>query len=198
VTKLRLLLPALLLSVPLALVACGGGDGESDEEKIVEAIETSATSDDPGDCEALATQAFHEQTQLSQGVQALRDCEEEAREEENDTESVEVSKVRVDESSATADVAFSGGTFDGQTLSVALVEEDGDWKLNEVLGFAAFDQEQLVAAFEEALTNGEDAVAPGVASCIAEGLGALSQEETEDVFFGGSAERLIEFLEGCS
>jgi hypothetical protein len=38
------------------MVACGGG--ESDEEKIVDVIETSATSSDPAACKELATLNF--------------------------------------------------------------------------------------------------------------------------------------------
>lgn len=197
-TKLRLLLPALLLIVPLTLVACGGGDGESDEDKVIGVIKTSATSDDPADCEALSTQAFLEQTQLSQGVQAIRDCEEEAEEEENDPKSVAVSNVGVEGSTATADVAFAGGTYDGQTLSVGLVEEDGDWKLDEVLGFTEFNQDQLVTTFEKSLSSDEAALRPEEISCIGEALGALSKEETEEVLFGGSLERIVQFFEGCS
>ncbi|HET8813672.1 MAG TPA: hypothetical protein VFM51_01800 [Solirubrobacterales bacterium] len=184
--------------MPLTLVACGGGDGESDEDKVIEVIETSATSDDPADCEALNTQAFLEQTQLSEGVQAIRDCEEEAEGEENDPKSVAVSNVGVEESTATADVAFTGGTYGGQTLSVQLIEEDGDWKLDEVLGFAEFDQDQLVATFEESLSSDEAGLTPQEVTCFGEALGALSKEETEEVLFGGSLERIVLFFEGCS
>lgn len=187
--------------MPLTLAACGGG-GENDEEKIIEVIKTSATSDDPADCEALATQAFLEQTQLADGSEAGAKCEEEAKGEENDIKSVKVSKVEVEDSTATADVAFSGGTFDGQALSVALVEEDGDWKLDDVIEFAAFDQEQLVASFEEAVRSskpgsGEPAREPREVTCFGEAFGVLSKEETEKILFGEWSERLVEFSEGC-
>lgn len=202
-TKLRLLLPALLLM--LFLVACGGdgeGDADSAENAIVTVIETSATSDDPADCEALASRAFLEQTQFIEGGEAIEGCEEDAREEGNDPKSVEVSRVEVEDSTATADVAFSGGSFDGQTVSVALLEENGDWKLDEVVEFVEFDQKRLVASFEEAVRSskpgsGIPAREPREVHCFGEAVGALSKEETEEVLFGGSLERLVEFSEGC-
>lgn len=202
-TRLRLLLPVLLLVVaPLALTACGGGDGEGDEEKIIEVIETSATSDDPADCEALATHAYLEQTQFAEGSEASTKCEEEAAGEKNDIKSVKVSKVEVEDSTATANVAFNGGTFDGQTLSVALIEEDGDWKLDDVIKFAAFDQERLVASAEEAARSskpgsGEPALEQREVTCFGEAFDVLSKEETERILFGDWSERLVEFSQGC-
>ena len=59
-----LLLPALVLGLSLGLAACGGG-GESDEDKIVETIETSATSTDPAICKETETLSFMEQILLT-------------------------------------------------------------------------------------------------------------------------------------
>jgi hypothetical protein len=195
--KLHLtLLPALLLALALGLAACGGG-GESDEDKVVETIETSALSADPADCKELATIGFLEQTQLEKGDAAVESCEEDAKDGENDPDSVKVTKVKVDGSDATADAAFEGGTFDGQTLSVALVEEDGTWKMDEITKFAKLDQEQLATAFEEALTSGEDALPEDVGTCFGEVIRELPAEEVEEVIIGGDPQPLVELLEGC-
>ena len=194
--KLQLLLPLALLSLVFGLSACGGG--ESDEDKVVEVIETSVTSTDPADCEELATQGFLEQTELEEGAAAVESCEESAEDTENDPDSVEVSEVEVDGSAATADVSFTGGSFDGQTLSVALVEEDGGWKMDEVTGFAEFDQEQLADTFEEGLQSGEDALDPALATCFAEVIRDLPKAEAEEIVIGGSADPIVEIIEGCS
>ena len=196
--KLRLLLPFALLTLVLglSLAACGGG-GESDEDKIVETIETSATSTDPADCKELATQAFLEQTELSEGAEAVKSCEKEAEDPTGDPDSVEVTKVKVDGSKATADAAFKGGNFDGQVLSVALVEEDG-WKLDEVTGFAKLDQDKLAQSLEDSLLSGDDALDPATASCIGEVFAELSQPQTEEVLFGGDSKPIVELVEGCS
>ena len=191
--KLHLaLLPALLLA--LALAACGGS--ESDEDAVVETIEASALSTDPADCKELATIAFLEQTQFEQGDAAIESCEEDAREDENDPDSVKVSKVEVEGSDATADVAFEGGTFDGQTLSVALVEDDG-WKMDEITGFAKLDQEALATAFAEGVTSGEGALPKDVGACLGEVVRDLPAKEVEEVIIGGDPQPLVEILEGC-
>ena len=193
--KLHLLPPLALLVLSLGLVACGGGD--SDEDKVVEVIEASATSADPADCKELSTQAFLEQTELEEGAAAVESCEESAEDTSDDPESVEVSEVEMDGSAATANVAFTGGSFDGQTLTVALVEEDGDWKLDEITGFAEFDQEKLAGAFEEAFESEED-VSPEFASCFAEVIRDVSEEEAEEIMIGGDSGPIVEIIEGCS
>jgi ABC-type glycerol-3-phosphate transport system substrate-binding protein len=190
-----LLLPAAMLALVFGLAACGGS--ESDEDKIVETVETSATSTDPADCKELATQKFMEQTESEKGAKAVKSCEEEAEDPEGDPDSVDVSNVGVDGSEATADAAFSGGNFDGQTLTVALVEEDGDWKLNEVTGFAKFDQDRLVENFEKLFESGDEPLEPQVSACIGEVFGELSKPEFEELLFGGSQQPIIEIAEGC-
>lgn len=194
--KLHLLFPLALLALALGLAACGGG--ESDEDKIVEVIETSATSTDPADCEALATQAFLEQTQFSQGEEAVESCEESAKETKDNPDSVEVSAVEIDGSSATAEAAFAGGNFDGQTFTAALVEEDGDWKLDEITGFAEFDQEQLADSLEEALLSEGDSVEKELGECFGETIREVPQAQAEALILDGSGEAIVEIIEGCS
>jgi hypothetical protein len=194
--KLHLLLPLALLALALGLVACGGG-GDSDEDKIVEVVETSATSDDPADCKELSTQAFMEQTEASEGAEAVKSCEANAEDTSDDPNSVEVFEVEVDGSSASANVAFKGGNFDSQTLIVGLVEEDGDWKLDEITGFAKFDQEQLATAFEKAFESEED-LDPRLATCFAETIRDLPKDEAEELVIGGSSDPIIAIVEGCS
>jgi hypothetical protein len=192
--KLHPLLLLALLALAFGLAACG--DSESDEDKVVDVIETSVNSSDPADCKELATQAFLEQTELEQGSAAVKSCEESAKDTSDDPESVEVSKVEVDGSAATADVAFAGGNFDGQTLSVALIEEDGDWKMNEITGFAKFDQEGLAVSFEEAFERDND-VDPQLATCFAEVIRELPKAQAEEIVIGGNSEPIVEIVEGC-
>ena len=194
--KLHPLLPLALLALVFGLAACGSS--ESDEDKVVDVIETSVSSTDPADCKELATQAFLEQTEFEQGAAAVESCEESAKDTEGDPDSVEVSEVEVDGSSATANVAFTGGNFDGQTLSVALIEEDGDWKMDEITGFAEFDQEKLADALEESLQSGENAVEPPLAACFAEVVRQAPKAKAEEIVIGGSSEPLVEIIEGCS
>jgi ABC-type glycerol-3-phosphate transport system substrate-binding protein len=171
------LLPALLLSLALGLAACGGG-GESDEDKIVSTIEEAATSNDPSVCSETQTLSFMEQTTGSSGKEAEKECKQEAESGEDQPDSVKVSTVEVDGGSATAEAEFKGGPFDAQTLELALVEEDGDWKLDELSGFANFDSESLVDAFAEQIES-EPGIEPEMAECFVEGIEGLSDSELE-------------------
>jgi ABC-type glycerol-3-phosphate transport system substrate-binding protein len=196
VRKLHLLLlPALVLALTLGLAACGGG-GESDEDKITSTIENAATSTDPAICDETQTLAFMEQTTGEGGKQAEKECEEEAKAGEDQPDSVNVSKVEVDGDNATANAEFKGGSFDAQTLELALVEEDGDWKLDELTGFAKFDSESLVDAFAEQIEE-EPEIEPETASCFIEGIEELSDSELESTIIDSNTEVFGEIAESC-
>jgi ABC-type glycerol-3-phosphate transport system substrate-binding protein len=196
VKKLQLLvLPALVLALSLGLTACGGG-GESDEDKITATIENAATSTDPAVCDETQTLAFMEQTSGSSGKEAEKECEEEAKAGEGQPDSVSVTEINVDGENATANAAFKGGIFDAQTLELALVEEDGDWKLDELTGFAKFDPESLVKAFAEQIEE-EPEIEPETAACFVEGIEGLSNSELESIVVENNTEVFGEIAEGC-
>jgi hypothetical protein len=174
----------MLILASLGLAACGGGN--DDESKIEEAIETAATSTDPSKCTEFETKSFVEQTSQESGAAAVKECEKEAKEGEEVAESVEVSNVEVEGSKANADAAITGGTFDGQSLEVALVESGGQWKLNELTGFSKFDQGKLVEAFEAEFSKSPGQVNKGFASCVVEDLEESSQGEIEELLWGSS------------
>jgi ABC-type glycerol-3-phosphate transport system substrate-binding protein len=194
--KRHLLLPCLLIVSALALVACGGG-GSSDESEIEEAIETSATTGDPSNCTKLETANFVEQSTSESGKAAIKTCEEEAKTEpESLAESVEVTEVEVDGSKATANAAVTGGSLDNQTVSIALVEEDG-WELNELTGFVKLDQGALAKVFEGQLEKSGE-LNSAQTSCIVEGLEEASKEEIEEIILSGDSTPIEELAEGCA
>lgn len=193
--RLRLLLlPALLISF-FGLAACGGG-GESEEDKITSTIETAATSTDPAVCGETQTLKFMEATSGGSNKEAEKECEKEAEAGENNPESVTVSKVEVEGEKASANVAFEGGSFNGQTLEVALVREGGDWKLNELTGFANFDPTQLVKVLAEKLEE-EPSIEPQVTSCIVGGLEELPKAELEALVVENNTQPIVKLAEGC-
>jgi ABC-type glycerol-3-phosphate transport system substrate-binding protein len=196
VRKLHLLvLPALLLALALGLAACGGG-GESDEDKITSTIENAATSTDPAVCGETQTLAFMEQTTGGSGKEAEKNCEKEAEAGTNQPDSVNVSNIKTSGEKATADAEFKGGNFNEQTLELALVEEGGDWKLDEFSGFAKFDPAPFVASLAEQLEE-EPEIEPETASCIVEGIEELSNPELEDLVVENNTEPIVEIAEGC-
>lgn len=188
------LLVALLCIAGLA--ACGSG--ESEEDRVAEVIEASATSTDPRDCTRLATLVYREQIQHAEQIDATRLCREDAKETENDPTSVEISDVTIEEGRATADVAYTGGTFDGQTMSVALVKSGGVWKMDEVTGFSSFDRLRLVRAMDANLSMGAGAFRPAVASCIEKVFARLPRPKLEQIVIGDSVVPFEEIVVGCT
>lgn len=190
-----LLLPILVLFAALALAACGGSD-ESDEDKIVDVIETSATSSDPSNCTELQTVNFNEQNEQVSGEDANKECEKEIADEET-ADSVEVSEVEIDGETATAVVAITGGDLDGQTPELELVKDGDDWKLNELTGFAEFDAGKIVAGLAESFEE-DESIEPELASCIVEALEESSDAEVEEVVLNATGQAFTELVEFCN
>jgi hypothetical protein len=195
--KKRALVPlALLALVTLTITACGGG--QSDEDKIVEVLETAETTADPQNCIELQTQRFNEQVSQQQGEAATRVCEKEAKAGEAEAKTVNVSNVSVNDEEATAEVEFKGGPLDSQTLEVALAQKDGDWKIDYVEGFASYDGKALGAAFEKRFEEKPEGLSPKQAGCIARKVAESSEPEAEELFFSGSSEPIVALAEECA
>jgi hypothetical protein len=198
--KSLLILPLVLLASALALTACGGGSSSSSDDEVAaieEAVEKSATTDDPSKCTELQTQAFNEQELATSGKDATKVCEEEAEAQESPAKSVDVSNVKVDGEKATVDAEVHGSVLDGQTIEIELLNEDGDWKLNQFLQFTKFDAKRLGESFEKEFTATNEEIKPGLAKCISEGIGKLSQKEAEEVAFEGKVEIIEAMLGNC-
>jgi hypothetical protein len=187
---------ALALVAAFAITACGGGS--SDESKITETIENVATTSDPTNCTELETLRFNEQNSQQQGKAATKACEEEAEAGEEPAESAKVSNVSVNGEKATAEVEFKGGSLGSQALEVALVKEEGDWKLDQVEGFADYDGKALGEEFEKEFKKNPEGLSAEQAKCIAGKVAGSSQAEAEELFFSGSSEPIISLAEGCA
>jgi hypothetical protein len=196
--KRHLLLPCLLVASAFALVACGSSSssGSSDEVQIEEAIQT-ATKPEPADCTKFETQAFVEQSSDKTGRAAIKSCEKEAEEPTNAAESVTTTNIEVNGSKATADAAFVGSGFDGQTLTVALLKEGGQWKLDKVSGFAKLDKAALEKTFEKEFEASGELNKTQI-SCIVDGIGKASQPEIEELLLSGSSKAFVELAERCA
>jgi hypothetical protein len=202
--RLLLLLPCLLLS--LLLVACGGGDdssggdsGSADAEaQIEDAITFSATSGDPSECTELSTPAFLEQRTNKTGAAAVKACKEE--DESNEiADSVTVSNIEVDGDEATADTEFVGSTFDGQTLTIALVKDGDQWKLDRVTGFADLDKEALATTFEELFAAGAgDELGGEQIECFVEGVREADEQQIEEALLEDAPGLNAELQKKCS
>ncbi len=190
----RLFLFCLVIVSAFALAACGSS-GNSEESEIEAAVEASATSSKPADCKKFNTQKFMEQVSRSEGAEAVKTCEKEASE-GSGAKSATVSNVEVDGSKATADVALTGGSLGGQEVEVALVQEGDQWKLNELTGFAKFDQATVVKTFEEEFAKSKE-VSKSLASCIVEDFEKAPQAKLETALLSGGTEGFEELAGSC-
>jgi hypothetical protein len=193
----RILVPlAVLVLAALTINACGGG-GSGDEDKIVETIETASTTSDPSNCTKLETLSFDEQNSAVKGKDATKACEAQTEEGKEQAKGVEVSNILIEGKKATAEVTFEGGSLGSQAVTVALAEESGDWKLDQVEGFADYDGKALGAAFEKRFEESPEGLNSEQASCIAEGVADASKAQAEEFFFTGSPTALEKLARSC-
>jgi hypothetical protein len=200
VKKTLFMLPLVLIAMALALTACGGGSSSSgdsgDEAAIEEAIEKASTTTNPSKCTKYQTEAFNAQDQNASPKEATKVCEESAEEGETPAESINVSDVKVNGETATANAEIEGSALNGQAVEIELAKEGGDWKLNKFLGFAKYDGKGLAAAFEEEVGK-QEGITPGLAKCLAEGIAKMSQPEAEALAFEGSTDGIEALVKTC-
>jgi hypothetical protein len=191
----RFLVPlALLAAAPFLLAACGGDDSSSqDEDDITAAIEQAGTTDEASNCTELQTQAFTEQTEFASGEAAITTCEESA---DTAGDSVEVSNVEVDGDTATADAAFTGGGLDGQTLTISLVKEGDQWKLDSLDEFVEFDKDSFSAGLLEGASEDGD-VPQAVLDCVEQAVADTPDEELQEIYLSGDEEQLFSLFGPC-
>lgn len=192
----------LLAASALALAACGGG-GESGEDgdrvEITEAIVDSWTTSFPADCDHLHTQAYLEQSTKRQGEAALEECESlTLLEAGNLAESVAVSAIAIDGNSASAEAAIEGSSFDGQTVEITLAQEEGRWKLDQILRFVELNEAKLVAGLGAELVELSRSELEGdYARCVVEQLEGLSGGALEELILGSSLQPLLDLVSAC-
>jgi hypothetical protein len=188
---------SLLLVVPafaLGLAACGGDDSQ-DEDDITAAIEQAATTDEEAKCTEVQTAAFNAQTEFTAEEEAVESCEASAGDGEVPGESVTVENIEVDGDSATADVAFEGGSLGGQELAISLVKEDDQWKLDSLDEFVTFDKQ----AFSDGLIAGAEAdgAPQGQIDCVEQTIADTPDDELQSVYLSGDEEQLVGLFGPC-
>jgi hypothetical protein len=178
----------------------GGGAqqaGEGAEDGQIEAaIRAVAFSDKPTKCAETMTQGFLEQSTKKTGKAALKSCKAEAGDATNDPKSVAISKIVVRGSRASADAGFTGGGFNGQTMSIALIRDGDRWKVDQLTGFAELDKAALAETYGEQLEGG--GLKPEQVKCIVRGLETAPAAEIEKLMLGRSSTPFVEFAERCA
>ena len=193
----KLLLLVGMLALPFALAACGGDNNGSsaDEDQITAAITRAATSGDPAACTEAQTVKFDEQTnEPAKGQAAVRQCEKTAK--DTAAEKVEITDIQVDGDTATAKAKATGSIFDGQTLDIALVKENGQWKLDEFKGFEDFNRDAMINAFKTQLSS--QGGSPQAVNCVIQQFQAASDQDIEAMFTGSDPQAENRFFEPCA
>jgi hypothetical protein len=196
--KTWLLAACAVALAAFGLAACGGDNGNSaDEDQITQAIVAAATSGDPSACTKYQTQKFVEQTSGgATGQAAVKSCEKGAA--ETVADKVDVSDIKVDGDNATATAAVTGSIFDGQTLDIALVKENGQWKLDEFKGFAEFNRDSFLTSFRHELATSEGGAPPAAVDCVMKQADGLSDEQLESVFTGSNQQAEEQLFRPCA
>jgi hypothetical protein len=195
--KKHLLLPSCLL-LAFAFAACGGsgGDGSDDVARIEDTIRTSAVESSPAECSELSTPHFLEQRSGRKGEAALKSCEAEIENVE-DAKSVTISNVEVDGATATAEGAFVGGLFNGQTVTIELAEEDDQWKLDQVTSFVSLDRDAMADTFER-LFSESSPLPSSQLDCLVEGIRGAPQRGLEALLLEMSPVLLAQLEQRCA
>jgi TIR domain len=177
-----------LIAIVIAVLVLSGGDGGACDPGGIECVvETAWKPTGPEDCTKLETQAYLEQTNFRKGEEAVRHCEINAANTANDPDSVHVSKTREVNRSATAEVSFEGGFYDGQTLVVDLVKgRGGQWRVNYIKRFEGFDKARYLEAYEGNVLHADPPLTPEEARCVAGNLARfVGSSELEDAILAG-------------
>jgi hypothetical protein len=206
--KFWVFLPVLLIVAAFPLAGCGGGDdtdtgaadtsatGGDDEVQITDAITTAATTTSREVCTDLETQRFVEQNSGQTGAAALQDCAT-LEPGESDADSVEVSNVEVDGDTATADATFTGSIVDGQTISLSLVKEGDQWKLDHFDAFVDFDPQALADSFTRQLGGPNGDLTPTQLNCVRQVITSAPPKTIEDAIISGQQSELQALFADC-
>jgi hypothetical protein len=175
---------ALAATSVVALAGCGGSSGDEDEDSVRQVIEQSFTEPDPEHCTTLATQKYLDQVEPGGGEEAVESCERDAENPDVFPDTVDLSEIEVEGPSATTTVAFEGGSGDGQTAVLELIEEDGQWKLDSVED-VEIDRVRFEAAVRREVTGEEIGLSEGEADCMLDRLNRVSTSELEAAALDG-------------
>ncbi len=184
----------------LALAGCTAPDEEgevpttspeatataSPEEQVTAVATELGTSSDPSQCTELYTARGLE---VAVGSTDLEECRDAVRSSEPADEVV-VDQVVVDGGTATARVTSIGGASAGLAQTLALVREDGRWKVDGVAGLALADRAALDDRVSRELARcGPQVLPPELLGCVDQRLRAVPDAEVVAAFQEGRPDR---------
>src|SRR5262249_21126747 len=135
----------------------------------------------------------------AKGEEAIKLCEEKD-ERESAVRSVRVADIQIGDGTASAEVGFVGSTYDGQTVIMDLVEEDGQWKIDEMTGFVDFDADRLISTFRGniAEAGNQTPAEEAETECVLEELERESDANLEGLLLDPESEVFVDALSLCT
>jgi hypothetical protein len=195
----RVTASAILVGLALAAAAGCGSGGNSDEDEITGVLTTSFTTADPVQCEEVTQKAME---QLAPTAAAAKDPVAACRSQldpSSNAHSIRVTNVAVDGSHATATVVPDGGSFQGATVRMALVDDDG-WKIDGIADVQLTNRDQFLRTIDKSAKQsfGNDAFTPEESGCIARYIrDQVSTSEIERAIVSGDSRYQYDAVRFC-
>jgi hypothetical protein len=178
---LSICLSLAVLSASSVLAGCGGGAPDNAEPEVVATINAVYAHPQVGDCHLRETPRYVEQTKQADGMSPMEKCESDARQRAG--EAVKVSDVQVTGTKAQAQIEYREGLSAGVKDVISLVEQKGQWKLDQVVREVGFDGAKDIHSLVSQLASS----LPGqIAACVGSRLRRLSTVELEDDFLSAA------------
>jgi hypothetical protein len=187
-----------LLSVVVALAACGGG---GEDAKAVKANVERFFASDPRGCTLETEQMVRNTQDAASTDEAIASCRrrEQQRQAGGDagtpfapSRGAAVSGVEVDGAKATAEATLQGGDLNGQKLAVGLVKQGDVWKIARIDGLTI--DARLRAKYDSAFAPNvrtalkgkvpDDRVDPAVACIVQRFAAAVPNDRLADQYEG--------------
>lgn len=187
---------AFVVLTCIAVAGCGGdGTGKEDDEKAIrDVVRLSLTTNDTrGDCQRRLSSGLIRKTYGTR-----KRCIEVQKDEDDDSaDAVTVPRVDVDGDDATAGIRIRGGDTDGATGELALVREEGDWRIDGI------SVPLLRSLVEVGLRSGDGGLPAGALACISRSLDRLPDAELRRVAYqlvgetDAAKRRIFQILAEC-
>ena len=186
----------LFAVLALALSACGDSNDDSDEARIHAVLERAFVSFDADACTEILTPRALEQVEFSDSEDALESCVDGADDPDDNAEAIEVPDLEVSGDDATAIVTPQGGSIDGASIGLELVDRDG-WRIDRIASLEVLDRERFLEASMREIVE-DDSLLAGQGRCVADRVGAAASDaELERMYVDQDVGFLYDAIRAC-
>jgi hypothetical protein len=171
----------------MGVFGCGLNEDvyDASESEVRELVVTFGTTD-PAVCRETVTENYAEQRSGEEGDEALESCEAVAGRPDLNVEDAEITIRTRDENSLIASAELVGGTFDGSTLIVSVVSENGEPRIDAITD-ADIQRDDYDRYARELLA--EDGVTARETTCVLEDYEErISDEQVNEMIATGDAD----------